>query len=203
MHPLLLDIPERLETDRLSLRAYGAGDGAWYFDMIRRNRDHLAGVMPDFILTVGSTEEAETLMRHWSADWAARNRFCLGVWEKDTGGFVAEIYIQGMDWDVPTIELGYFADVNGQGRGFVTEAVAAAVDMIFADMRAHKICVVCDDANSKSHAVAERCGFIKEGVLREQKRRPGGGFISSRFYGLLRSEYELRGEYETRKTKQK
>ncbi|MEQ8195122.1 MAG: GNAT family protein [Rhodospirillales bacterium] len=196
MHPLLLDIPKILETKRLSMRAYDAGDGAWYFDMIRRNRDHLTGIMPDFILNVDSAEEAETLMRQWAADWAARNRFCLGVWERASGAFVAEIYIQGMDWEVPTIELGYFADVERQGRGFVTEAVAAAVGMIFESMLAHKICIVCDDANPKSHAVAERCGFVREGVLREQKRRPGGGFISSRFYGLLRSEYELRGEYE-------
>ena len=201
MHPLLLDIPEKLETDRLALRAYGPGDGVEYFGVLERNRAHLKGVMPEYILGVSSDQEAETLVRQWAADWSARNRFCLGVWEKASNEFVAEVYIQGMDWDVPTIELGYYADIDHQGRGFVTESVTAALGLIFDHMKAHKICIVCDDANPKSHAVAERCGFVHEGVLREQKRRPGGGFISSRFYGLLQSEYEVQRHKPKQKPK--
>ena len=197
MHPMLLDIPKKIETERLSLRAYGPGDGDEYFEILERNREHLKDVMPDYILGVASPQDAEVLVRQWSADWSARNRFCLGVWEKASSKFVAEIYIQGMDWDVPTIELGFYADVNHQGKGFVTESVSAAVDLIFNHMKAHKICIVCDDANPKSHAVAERNGFVREGVLREQKRRPGGGFISSCFYGLLRSDYETQ-RHETK-----
>lgn len=199
MHPLLLEIPEAIETDRLKLRAYGPGDGAQYFSMIERNREHLNGVMPDYVLAISTAEEAEVFVRQLAADWSARNRFCLGAWDKQSNEFVGEIYIQGMDWDVPTIELGFYADVHHQGKGYVTESVHAAVEFIFEHMQAHKICVVCDDENSKSHAVAERCGFVQEGVLREQKRRSGGGYISSRFYGLLRSEYEKQRTNITKK----
>ena len=187
MHPLLLEIPDQIETERLVLKAYGPGDGAEYLAVIERNRDHLADIMPDNILGISTAQDAEVFVRQLAADWSARNRFCFGAWEKSSKDFVAEVYIQGMDWDVPTIELGFYADINHQGHGFVTESVCAAVDLIFDHMKAHKTCIVCDDANPKSHAVAERCGFTHEGVLREQKRRPDGDFISSRFYGLLRS----------------
>jgi len=190
MDPLLLDIPDHIETERLALRAYGSGDGPTYFAIIERNRDHLTGIMPDYVLGLTSAEDAEVFVRKLASDWSARNRFCFGVWEKATKEFVAEVYIQAMDWDVPTIELGFYVDVHHQGNGFVTEAVQAATVFIFDHMKAHKICIVCDDADPKSHGVAERCGFVREGVLREQKRRLGGGFISSRFYGLLRSEYK-------------
>ena len=121
----------------------------------------------------------------------------MGVWRKAKTEFVAEIYIQGMDWETPAIELGYFADINHGGKGYVTEAAKASLDLIFDHMKAHKVCIICDDANTKAQAVAERCGFVKEGVLREQKRRPGGGFVSTRLYGLLREEYEALKKSDT------
>lgn len=191
---MLLQIPTSFETERLLLRAYREGDGGEYFAMIRKNKEHLAQVMPDFVLALKDEEEAEILIRHWMADWAARNKFCLGMWEKDEGGFAGEIFIQGMDWEVPVIELGYYADVNHQGRGLVSEAVGAALDFIFRDLGAHKVCITCDDANVKSHRVAERCGFVVEGLLRDQKKRPDGTYISSKFYGMLRGDYEAFGK---------
>ena len=189
MHPLLLDIPSTLESDRLSLRAYGPGDGPWYYAMVQRNRAHLAEVMPDFILNVQNEEEAEILMRRWAADWSARNRFCIGVWEKASTEFAAEIYIQAMDWEVPVVELGYFADIDHEGKGIVTEAVKLCLGLVFETMGTHKVILTCDDANTKSHQVAERCGFVREGVLREQKRRQDGSFAGTVFYGMLRGEY--------------
>jgi len=190
MHPLLLDIPSTLESDRLMLRAYGPGDGRWYYSMIQKNKEHLAEVMPDFILNVKSEEEAEILMRRWAADWAARNRFCIGVWEKASAEFAAEIYIQAVDWEVPVVELGYFVDIDHQGKGVVTDAVKLSLELVFETMGAHKVILTCDDANTKSHQVAKRCGFIREGILREQKKRPDGSFAGTIFYGMLRGEYE-------------
>ena len=189
---LSLQIPKQIKTKRLFLKAYGLNDSEKLLKIIERNRNHLRGIMPDFVLNISSIEDANAFLHQLASDWQARKRFCFGVWERISEKFVAEIFIQAMDWDVPTFELGFYADVNNQGKGFVTESVEAAVNMIFKDLKAHKICIVCDNSEPRSHAVAERCGFVFEGVLREQKRRLGGGFISSRFYGLLLNEYKER-----------
>lgn len=42
MHKLLLELPERLETERLYLRPYRAGDGAWYYSPMELIRDRLS-----------------------------------------------------------------------------------------------------------------------------------------------------------------
>ena len=75
MHPMLLQIPTSLETERLRMRAYREGDGREYFAMIRKNKEHLAHVMPDFVLGLKDEEEAEILIRHWMAEWAARKEW--------------------------------------------------------------------------------------------------------------------------------
>jgi RimJ/RimL family protein N-acetyltransferase len=37
--------------------------------------------------------------------------------------------------------------------------------------------------------VAERCGMVREGKLRENKRNPDGTYSNSLIFGLLKSEY--------------
>ena len=42
MDKMLLEIPTRIETERLYLRPYQAGDGTMVFAVSQRNREHLA-----------------------------------------------------------------------------------------------------------------------------------------------------------------
>jgi RimJ/RimL family protein N-acetyltransferase len=44
--------------------------------------------------------------------------------------------------------------------------------------------------NVRSRRVAERCGFVLEGHIRENKLNPDGTFSGSLYHGLLKSEWE-------------
>ena len=56
-------IPSHIETDRLILRSYEPGDGAWYHAMSRRNRTHLARYGAENVaLSIHTEEEAEALV---------------------------------------------------------------------------------------------------------------------------------------------
>jgi hypothetical protein len=46
MHRLLLDLPDKMETERLYLRPYQAGDGSWYYPMSQKNKSHLHAMNP-------------------------------------------------------------------------------------------------------------------------------------------------------------
>ena len=191
MHKMLLDLPIRIETQRLYLRPYKPGDGDWFFAMSQRNRAHLKRYEADnVVMTVESAEQAEVLVRELAAEWVARNCFFLGVFDKASDDFVAQIYIGPLDWELPKFAIGFFADVDHQGQGFVTEAVTAALQFIFKHLRAHRVQIECDDTNLRSCRIAERCGFIQEGHLRENKhnqnKHPSGTLI----YGMLRREFE-------------
>lgn len=196
MHKMLLDIPTRLETERLVLRCYGAGDGPMYYAVGRRNWTHLQRYESEnVVLTPDSEEGAEVVVRELAAEWLARNCFFLGAFEKTSGEFVAQIYVGPVNWDLPEFEIGYFADVDHGGRGFVTEAVKAALGFVFEHLGAHRVSAVCDDTNVRSYRLVERCGFRREGLIRENRRDPDGAISGTLHYGLLRSEFEAqRGE---------
>ena len=103
---------------------------------------------------------------------------------------MAQLYVGPIDWNVPEFGIGYFADVRHEGNGYVTEAVNAVVKVLFEKLNAHRIQVETDDTNFRSINVAERCGFVREGHLRENKKNTNGEYSGTLYYGLLKSEFQ-------------
>jgi RimJ/RimL family protein N-acetyltransferase len=189
MHKLLLDIPTQFETERLMLRCYAAGDGKWYYDMSLRNKDHLRQFESmNAVMKIQSEEAAEIVVRDFANAWTARDCFFLGVFEKKTAQFVAQIFIGPINWDLPEFEIGYFVDKDVEGRGFVSEAVRGTIRFIFEHLNAERIRLECDDTNLRSCKVAERCGFVEEGHIRQNKKNADGTLSGTKLYGLIRSE---------------
>jgi len=62
-------------------------------------------------------------------------------------------------------ELAYLAGGAGRGRGFMTRAVVLACDWLFAQ-GVGRLEVRTHPSNDRSQRLAERCGFVREGVER-------------------------------------
>jgi RimJ/RimL family protein N-acetyltransferase len=188
---MLLEIPTRIETGRIYLRRYEAGDGPWYYAMSKKNRSHLARYEAEnVVMSIKSEQEAEIVVRQFAVEWSARNCFFMGVFDKQTDEFVAQVYIGPVNWEVPEFEIGFFVDKDYEGQGYVTEAVKAAMAFIFEHLKAHRVRMQCDDTNERSWRVAERCGMVREGHLRENKKNPEGKLSGTLWFGLLKREFE-------------
>jgi len=191
MPEMLPNIPKRFETERLYLRSYEAGDGAWYYAAGQRNRLHLMRYeAANVLLSAQSAEEAERIVQELEAEWEARRCFFLGAFEKATGRFVAQLYVGPVNLDLPEFALGYVVDKDHEGRGFASEALRMALRFAFVYLGAHRVSVECDDTNQRSARVAERCGMFREAHFRENKRHADGTISGTLHYGLLRSEFE-------------
>ncbi|MGD8793381.1 MAG: GNAT family protein [Anaerolineae bacterium] len=191
---MLLDIPSRIEAKRIYLRRYEAGDGPWYYAMSRRNRRHLARYEAEnVVMSIDSEEDAEVVVRELHAEWQVRGCFFLGAFDRDKDEFVAQVYIGPVNWDLPEFEIGFFVDKDHEGQGYVTEAVRATMGFIFEHLRAHRVRMECDDTNERSWRVAERCGLVREGHVRENRKNSDGTLSGTLYYGLLRREFEAPG----------
>jgi RimJ/RimL family protein N-acetyltransferase len=191
MEAIRAEFPTPFESERLILRSYHPGDGKWYYEMSLRNREHLLPFEAENVATnIASEAAAESLMVELEADWNAQRCFFIGAFEKNTGEFVAQIYVGPVDWNLPEFEIGYFAEVGHEGKGYVTEAVRATLGMLFKKLNAHRVRLACGESNLRSICVAERCGMQREGYLRENRRNPDGTYSGSYIYGLLSWEYK-------------
>ena len=64
-------------------------------------------------------------------------------------------------------DIGYWIDEEWEGRGVVTEAVEALIDHLIDEERIHRFVIRAAVGNTRSRALAERLGFVFEGVLRQ------------------------------------
>jgi len=188
-HKLLWEFPGSLETDRLIVRKYEKGDGKEYFALFERNnnREKLKEHV-DEALSVKTEEQAEIRIREHEAEWIARKRLVLGIWLKETGECIGQIWIEPDKWEVPSFELGYFIDSGYQRKGYALEASIRSLKFLFGDLKAHKVIIITQDTNEKSWKLAERLGFPKEGHFRESRAKDGKRW-GMLYYGMLRNEY--------------
>jgi aminoglycoside 6'-N-acetyltransferase len=184
-------LPTQFETERLLLRSFQPGDGGWYCAASQNNRSHLAQYESDNVaMGIQSEADAETLVRELAAEWRTGRSFFMAGLDKRTNEFVVQIYVGLVNPGLPEYQIGYFVDRDHEGQGFATEAVRAALGIIFEHLKAHRVSLECDDTNARSYRVAERCGMIREGHVRENKKASDGVFSGTLHYGLLRNEFE-------------
>ncbi len=189
LHKLLLDVPMRLDTERLVVRKYEQGDGRELYLLLERNDNRkLLKENVEEVSSIKTEEEAEVKVRKHSAEWFARDRFVMGIWLKSEDKYVGEIWIEPKKWEVPSFEIGWFLDKGYQRRGIATEAVRRSLKFLFSDLNAHKVIVITRDTNPRSCMLAERLGFRREGHLRESGIENGKRY-GLFYYGMLQTEF--------------
>lgn len=86
------------------------------------------------------------------------------------------------------VDIGYFIDRRYWGLGYTTEAMREVVRFGFEEDGVYRFGAGCLRENAASERVMQKCGFIKEGELREYQWH--GGRLKDRvLYRLLRPEW--------------
>ena len=187
MKPILLDIPDSFETERLLISIYAVGDGNEVYELIRSNYDYLREEVSEFS-AIKSIEDAEEYVRLKRIAWLSRERFVPKIVDKATGRIIGELWIEPK-WDRMIFEIGYLIQEESQRNGYVTEAVKRMIEFLFTELGANKLEILTKVSNSRSVGIALRCGFTKEAQLRQRSRTSAGEAVDLEIYGLLRSEF--------------
>jgi ribosomal-protein-serine acetyltransferase len=189
MKPILLEIPEQFETERLLISNYQEGDGNEFYQLLLSNCDHLQEEIGE-TKTLKTVEDAEEYVRIKRIAWLSRERLVPKIVVKSTGRMIGQLWIEPK-WDRMIFEIGYFVEEKSQGYGYVTEAVKKMIEFLFTGLGANKLEIHAKATNTRSTGVAKRCGFTKEAQLRERGRTNDGEIVDLEIYGLLRSEFPL------------
>ena len=93
-------------------------------------------------------------------------------------------------WNVDVLngrgEVGYWLLREARGRGAATRAVRLVVGYAFGRLGLERLELFTLPGNEASERVAERAGFVREGVLRSYRRAPGGRVDVTAFSLLAR-----------------
>ena len=153
-----------IETENLILRPFKDEDTNDFFSMMdsREVREALH-VSDDYGLS-----EAFHAMSAWLGQWELRGTGHWALEEKKSGRFVGRAGLhrpERHDW--PGVEVGWALHPDYWGRGYATEAGAAAVRYGFDQFEVDKLFSCILPENYRSQAVVKRLGFrfLEERVL--------------------------------------
>lgn len=186
--PVLIKVPEEIVTERLVLAAPRAGLGQGLAAAVTESIEHLKPWMP-WAQLAPTVEDSEAVMRRMQADFILRRDLVYQIFRKAEDGRPGRLLggtgLHRLDWEVRRFEIGYWMRSSALGQGYVTEAVQALTRMAFESLRARRVEIRMDELNLKSRAVAERCGYELEGVLRRDALNVNGEPRDTRVYARI------------------
>jgi ribosomal-protein-serine acetyltransferase len=97
---------------------------------------------------------------------------------------VGVISYMEVNWRHRRTVLGYWLDVDHQGRGLMTGAARVLVDHAITVWKLNRVEIHAAVENNRSRAIPERLGFDQEGVLR-QAESVSGRYLDSVVYAML------------------
>ena len=86
-------------------------------------------------------------------------------------------------------ELYVFINPNFQAGGLGTKAVEMLCRYGFEELHLNKIYLETNENNFAAIRVYEKCGFILEGILREEYKSEEGILLNRLYFGLLKKEF--------------
>ncbi len=182
--PILVDVPEQIDTDRLFIRPPRAGDGAAINVAIRESFDELKPWMP-WAQEIPSIEQSEVFARESAARFARRVDLPLLLFDRSNDQLIGASGLHRIDWSVPSFEVGYWCRTSRAGRGYIGEAVRGICRMAFTLLSARRFEARMDDTNERSWRIVERLGFTLEGILRRDSCAPSGELRDTRVYSIV------------------
>src|SRR5450759_4369055 len=90
-----------------------------------------------------------------------------------------------MNWNAGMFEIGYWCRTKFVGQGYIAEAVHGITNFAFTHLKANRVEIRCDANNDRSAAVAKRCGFLLEGILRNDKLNVNGELCSTLVFSKI------------------
>ena len=172
MHQILLDIPVPITTDRLLLRPPQPGDGIIVNKAVVESFDELKPWLP-WAQQLPSIEASETWCRESIAEWALRTELPLLVFDHDNN-LLGSSGFNVINWEVPSVEIGYWIRTSCTEKGYATEAVTALCHYAFKQLKVKRVGIRCDEDNKPSRRIPLKLGFEEEGIFRFHDIKPDG-----------------------------
>jgi [ribosomal protein S5]-alanine N-acetyltransferase len=166
-----VSLPHAL-PDGVTLRLLRSDDGARLADAYLRNRDHLEPWEPDRTEAFFTTERQSAQIVAGLREHEAGRQWPL-VLERD-GAIVGRVNVNDVVGGVfQNGHLGYWVDGALGGRGIMTAAVRATVDLARDDLGLHRLQAATLLHNAASQRVLEHAGFERIGMAPQYLRIAG------------------------------
>lgn len=174
----------KIETERLILRELSLEDAPDYF--LLRSDIRVMKYLPRPMAKV--VDDAKTVIERARGAAAEKTGICWAVCLKKDEKLIGTIGYYRTQHAHYRSEIGYELHPGHWGKGIMSEAMKAALDYGFSEMKLHSIEAVIAPQNVASELILQRNHFLKEAHFREHYLY-NGVFTDTVIYSLLKSRH--------------
>jgi ribosomal-protein-alanine N-acetyltransferase len=156
---ILLNLPERIETERLVLQRLRYEDADEIFYTYASKPEATKYVAWPTHQSVSDTRD---FVAYAVNAWERGTDFTYSIRLKNSSRLIGSI---GVMHDDGKVQFGYIVSPTLWGQGFATETCRAVIDQLKRQGTLHRIWTLVDKDNVASIRVLEKCGLIEEARL--------------------------------------
>lgn len=180
--------PDQIDTDRLILRRFHRRDVSSLEESVRSSLADLNEWLPWAHMDY-TRDDAVAFVRDSVQAWREEKAFDFAIRPReDPDRHLGNISIWQTSRTGRIGEIGYWIRTDLTGRGYATEATRALMRVGFELLGLHKITLRIAVGNRGSERVAEKLGFTREGLLREELLIRGN-WMDHTLYSMLEGEF--------------
>lgn len=186
MNKLLVNLPEKISMDRLSLVMPQAGYGeALYQAIMDGYEDYIQWL--NWPAKPPTLEEVEIDCRKHHADFILRECIRYLIIDNKTQDIVGRCAFppHQVNWQIPQFGVSYFIRRSQRGKGFATDAAHMLTRIAFRYLHAKKVEIFCDAENIVSTKIPLALGFTLEYVQRGGWPRKDGQLAELQTYSVF------------------
>ena len=131
--------------------------------------------------------------REWYEEMRGDPACVIWCIETEEGQPIGNLGLHAIDEGQGRATLGIFIGEKGQwGRGYGTDATRQVLRYAFGEMGLRRVDLGADGDNVRGIRCYEKCGFVREGLLRAYRMRRGEP-VNAVVMGVLRDEWTADG----------
>ncbi len=126
------------------------------FELTDSNRYYLRRWLP-WLDSCQNISDSASFIQEANDAWEQNKGLTCWIWYQ--GKLVGVVGFHAFDWEHKSSGIGYWLDESHQGKGIMTRACKALVDLGFRNLGLQTITINCAVENLSSQKVAQRLGF--------------------------------------------
>jgi RimJ/RimL family protein N-acetyltransferase len=174
--------------DKYSISFLCENDTKEYFQFVDRNREWIRTYFPRTIASTKTESETKSYLTGLLEQMEEKRFYSFLI--RDSGNqIVGTVFLKDLDWNAMKAEIGFFVDKDHEKRGIISRSVSLIAGYCFEELALNKLYMRIAVSNQASISVAEKNGFLCEGILRSDFKTSESELIDTLYYGLLKEDY--------------
>ena len=175
-------------TARLILHPFRRRDAEPLIAAVHESLDELSRWLPWAHDGYGRSD-AIRFIRDSSAAWTEGRAFDFAVKPAGKGRIhLGNVSVWHTSRRERAGEIGYWVRTGMTREGIGTEATARVMQLAFEELGLHRVTLRIATGNTASERIAEKLGFVKEGLLRKEVL-VAGEWLDHSLWGILEDEF--------------